>query len=199
MNDILKRVQSIAKSLLSTDIRVVAATLVSIGILHICATLAAPHLVESSAFHRLEPALPLHKMKILREIDAETQPIPFLSPDVRYAMCRFDSTQGTITIEATLPNKGWTLSIHTPQGDNIYTATGQDARETQVALKVVASVNSFSGLTPQSLGRSLSAEPQETIEARTGLAILRAPDRGKSYERNTILTMRHAKCYSSKK
>ncbi len=198
MNVYLKHALTWIKSLASIDMRLVATTLVSIGILHICATLASPHLVEKTAYSRLKATLPINKMKILPPIKPDAQPLPFLSADVRYAMCLFSAKAGPITITAELPDRGWTLSIHTPQGDNIYTATGNTARSSQITLQIVASMSSFSGLTPQSLGLTLSEDPVQTVEAKKGIAILRAPDRGEAYSRNTILAMRKAKCFYAK-
>jgi len=198
MNVYMHKALAWIKSLASINIRVVATAIVAIGILHICTTLASPFLVEKTAYGRMEKQLPLNEMKILPPVTPTSQPLPFLSADVRYAMCRFSSTQGPITITAFLPDKGWTLSIHTPKGDNIYTATGNSSHTSLITLKLVASSNSFSGLTPQSLGLSLKEDPIQVLEAKNGIAVVRAPDRGEAYIRNTILAMRRAKCFHAK-
>lgn len=194
LKPMLARLYALLRFILAIDPRVIATALVSVGILHICATLASPHFVESSAYRQLSKVIPLHKMKILDPIRPDKQPLPYLSPDARYAMCRFDSTGGPVSLGAYLPEKGWTFSIHNPQGDNIYTATGRDARETTITVKVVASTNSFSGLTPQSKGLTTSREPIQIVEARTGIAIVRAPDRGEAYLRPLILALRKTTC-----
>jgi len=198
MNIYMRQVLAWIKSLASINLHVVATAIVSIGILHICATLASPFLVEKSAYVRMKKQLPINEMKILPPVTPTSQPLPFLSADVRYAMCRFSSTEGPITITASLPDKGWTLSIHTPKGDNIYTATGYSSHTTLITLKIVASSNSFSGLTPQSLGLSNKEDPIQILEAKKGFAVLRAPDRGEAYIRETILAMRRAKCFHAK-
>jgi len=198
MNPYLKYAVKVLKSIAAIDLRVIATALVCVSILHICATLASPYLVDSTAFLRLKPMLPLNTMKILPPIQPSSQPLPFLSADVRYAMCRFSAHDTPVTVTAVLPDKGWTLAIHTPQGDNIYTATGTAARETRLTLRLVASKTSFTGLTPESRGRIAKGEPIQIVESREGIAILRAPDTGAAYARRTTLAIRRAKCFPSK-
>jgi uncharacterized membrane protein len=60
------------------------------AILHISYVLAAPHLSGGTAWRQLSPQLPINEMKVLAPVKPGAQPLPFMAPDVRYAMCRFD-------------------------------------------------------------------------------------------------------------
>ena len=75
------------------ELRAVLAALVAVAILHILATLAAPHFASAPAVARLAEALPLNSMKVLPPVGRSSQPVPYLAPDARYAMCRFDTTK----------------------------------------------------------------------------------------------------------
>ena len=93
--------------------------MVSGGIIHISATLVVPQLAKASAFQRLSEALPVNSMRVLPPAGAK-QPIPYLGPDVRLAVCRFDIGDGPVAVTMALPNKGWTLGLYTGDGDNFY-------------------------------------------------------------------------------
>lgn len=175
--------------------RILAATFCAAGILHISATLAAPELASAPAYARLSRLLPENKMAVLPAITADTQPLPFLSPDARYAMCAFDSSKGTVEIKATLPEPGWTLSLHSPDGDNFYTAVAQPGRETEVALLLIPTDERFAGLTPEAKGQS-NAETSVslTLVASLGVAVLRAPDLGMAHTARNEAGLKAATC-----
>lgn len=176
------------------EIRAVLAALVAVAILHICATLAAPHLATAPAYSRLAAALPLNTMKLLPPVTRSAQPLPFLAPDARYAMCRFDTSRSPVALSATLPDVGWTLAIYTPAGDNIYAATGQPGQPTNATIKLVPSGDLFTGLTPESRGLAPAAQLPLTFAVRKGLAVVRAPERGEPYGAITEAALGRASC-----
>lgn len=178
----------------SLNWRLVASAVVAVGILHICATLAAPHMISTTAYSRLKPLLPVNELLILPEMTPESQPIPFMTPDVRYAMCRYDTGGGGVKIRAVLPGRGWSLALHAPEGDNIYTALGREDRATVINLHLVPTGSRFSGLTPESMGVAGSQRQIQVIAARKGIAIIRAPDRGASYARDTQINLLKTTC-----
>src|SRR5690606_20344600 len=128
------------------NLRIVLAALCAMGILHILTTLTVPLFSVTTAFARLEPLLPVNEMKILPPVTPDAQPLPFLTPDVRYAMCRYDSTGGPVRVTAVLPGRGWSLALHTPSGENVYAATGRDDRSTTLHLRIVPAEERFFGL-----------------------------------------------------
>lgn len=184
----------IVRALRSIELRAVAAALVAVAILHICATLAAPHLATAPAFSRLAPSLPLNTMKLLPPVTRAAQPLPFLGPDARYAMCRFDTSRNPVALSAELPEPGWTLAIYTPAGDNIYVASGQAGQPTNPAIKLVPSGDLFTGLTPEARGLAPSPQQQLTFAVRKGVAVVRAPERGEAYRALTEAALAKASC-----
>jgi uncharacterized membrane protein len=171
---------------------------VAAGILHICATLAAPYLTADSAYNRLAPGLPINKMRVLPEIGPGTEPLPFLSPDARYALCRFDTSAGPVTVTATLPpDPGWMLSVMSPQGDNIYVSASTPGRPTPITLALVPSEEHFLGVTPEARGIARDADPPVALAAKHGIVVIRAADRGASYQRDTDATLGAARCSAS--
>ncbi len=175
--------------------QLILAAPVAAGILHICATLAAPYLTADSAYSRLAPALPVNRMQVLAEITPGSEPLPFLSPDARYALCRFDTSAGPVTVTATLPpDPGWMLAVMSPQGDNIYVTASTPGRITPITLALVPSEEHFLGVTPEARGIARGAEPPVALAAQRGIVVVRAPDRGFSYRRDTNASLSTARC-----
>lgn len=174
--------------------RLALAALVSIGILHIVSILVAPSLAVAPAFVRLEPLLPLNKMVVLPPIAPGTQPLPFLSPNVRYAMCRFVTSKGAVEVKAKLPGAGWTLSVHLPGGENVYTATAEPGRLSEVKILMVPADDRFLGLTPEARGIAREGPALLEIRAQSGIAVVRAPDAGIAFQRQIEADLAQADC-----
>lgn len=193
---IVQRILSYLRQLstLRPDIRLVLAALSAMGILHICATLAAPHLMGRSAYDRLTPLLPVNEKVVFPPITPDNHPIPYLTPDVRYAMCRYDTANGPVAIEAELPGRGWSLALHAPEGDNLYAATGEDARITSLRLRILPTHDRFTGLTPEALGIADTSDKPQEMKSGRGIVVLRAPDKGRAYSVATELGLRQFRC-----
>lgn len=174
--------------------RFLGAAFCAAAILHIILTLAAPEIAAAPPYTRLRAILPANKMIVLPPITADTQPLPFMSPDARYAMCRFDSTKGPVTITASLPGPGWTLSLHSREGENFYTAVAQPGRTSNVSLVLIPTDERFTGLTPEAKGRSIAVDSALTLVAPNGIAIVRAPDTGLSFRAINEAELARAKC-----
>jgi uncharacterized membrane protein len=176
------------------ELRAVLAAVIAVAILHICATLAAPHLAIATAHNRLTALLPVNGMKVLPPVTRSTQPLPFLGPDARYAMCRFDTSRSPVALYAVLPDVGWTLAIYTPTGANIYASTGQPGQPTNATIKLVPSGELFTGLTPESRGIAPAAQQPLSFAVRSGIAVVRAPERGEAYRATTETALAQASC-----
>ena len=175
--------------------QLIIAAPVAAGILHICATFAAPYLTGASAYSRLAPALPVNKMQVLRPVAPGKEPLPFLSPDARYAMCLFDTSQGPVNVKATLPpDAGWTLTVHSPQGNNLYAAASTPGRVTPVLLVLVPSNERFLGVTPEARGISRGTQPPLAVSATRGIVVVRGPDNGFAYSSRVLAGLKEARC-----
>jgi uncharacterized membrane protein len=175
----------------SINVPLAAAAVFASGILHILATLATPMLTPTSAYGRLAGDLPENTMQLLPEIMPDSQPLPFISSDARYAICRFDSTDGQVSITAALPDPGWVLALFSPAGDNFFTSVAGPGRRPEVSLLIVPGEDAWrAGVQPEANvdGSAL------TLHANEGLAVLRAPDRGEAYSARAIAQLKRARC-----
>jgi uncharacterized membrane protein len=164
------------------------------AIVHISATLLIPQLAKASAFQRLSDTLPTNRMRVLPPADAESQPIPYLGPDVRLAICRYDVSDGPVVVTLALPDKGWTLGLYSMQGDNFYVLAAPEQRSSDLTLTLLArGERSFSLLT---LGRkhTITSISQIEVPDTTGFVVIRAPLRGRAFAAEVETTLRRAQC-----
>jgi uncharacterized membrane protein len=174
--------------------RLVGLALSAIAVLNISATLMAPAVATAPAVARLSAILPLNKMQIMPAVSAKSQPLPFMGPDATYAMCRYDNTHGTVSINAALIEPGWTLALYSPEGENFYTAVAQPGRVMYVSLLLVPSGDRFPGLSTEPRSQGATESASLTLVSPSGLAILRAPDMGQSYRARNHAGLAAAQC-----
>lgn len=177
--------------------RLLTAAALTAGVVHICATFAAPYLAEPAIYSRLSSLLPINQLVVLPVIAPDKQPLPFLAPDVRYAMCRFDSTSKPVEIRFQLPDAGWTVSVLSVRGETLYSTTGNATRPIDITLLVVAAEDTFLGVTPEARGAVRTTDAPLNIAAERGLAIIRAPDKGSAYDARTKAYLNRASCRAS--
>ena len=177
------------------NLRLAAAAFCAVAILHIAATLAAPELAPSHAYEMISKELPLNSMQILPPVAPATQRLPFMAPDARYALCRFDTKDGAVSLTATLPGPGWVVALYSTAGDNFFTSVAQPGRRTDISLLLVPSDERFRGLTPEASGAVASPQdPVLTVPAQTGIAIVRAPEQGQAYRARNLAELKRARC-----
>ncbi|MGE5267735.1 MAG: hypothetical protein ACM3L9_10250 [Deltaproteobacteria bacterium] len=187
MNALLARLRRI-------DLRHILAALFAIAILHVITTFTAPSMALSSAWDRLAPALKPNTMALLPAVTPDAQPLPFMAPDFKVAVCMFDTRRGPVALSASLPSAGWNLTLYDPKGTAIHTATGRPDRATPVSLLLVPDDDRFMGLTPEAQGLRSPRQTELRIQARKGLAILRAPDMGYAYRARIDAELARASC-----
>jgi uncharacterized membrane protein len=178
------------------DPRLVLAAFFAMAILHVATTFAAPSIAMSTAWDRLAPALKSNTMVVFPPITPDTQPLPYLAPDTRVAMCLFDTRGGKVAITASLPAPGWTLTLYDRTGAAIYVAAGRPDQPTAISLLLVPDDDRFMGLTPEAQGRRSPRQSQLQVQARRGLAVLRAPDAGYAYRAVNEAELSRATCRS---
>lgn len=170
------------KYLAKLNWRMVLAGLCAVGALHILAVLSEPYVAGSSAYARLSAMLPLNKMVVMNPVTTETQPLPFMAPAARYAMCRFTTDNGPVAVNAVLLGPGWLATVYNENGASLNTTIAVPERDrTVVALRLVPSDDRFMGLTPQARGRAAKETTALPVGARRGIVAVRAPDRGPAF------------------
>jgi uncharacterized membrane protein len=178
----------------STNVPLVAAALFASAILHILATLATPLLAPTSGYGRLAGELPQNAMQILAPVSPEAQPLPFLSPDARYAICRFDTADGTVNLSAVLPEPGWVLSLFSPSGDNFFNSVAGPGRRPEVSVQLVPGEDAWRTGGQINTDAVLTRDTTLTITANEGLAVIRAPDKGEAYRARAMADLKRARC-----
>ena len=177
------------------------------AILHVGYVLAAPHLATRTAWRQLSPGLPINAMKILPAIKPGAQPLPFMAPDVRYAMCRFDLAAGPIEIKSRLLDPTWSISLFTAEGENFSTFTTLDLMKPEVEMVVapstertlLQSVQTFLTRTEREHRGQRDPGIVVTSPSREGLAVIRAPIMGVAFQAEVETALASATCAQQKK
>jgi uncharacterized membrane protein len=153
--------------------------LVLAGLIHIVAVLTLPTLAPRNAQARLADLGPVNTMIKLPPATPGKQAMPMMAPDVRYAYCRFDLTNGPVRLSATIADDLWLISLYTPEGDNFYAVAGADLKKRDVQFVIVApdqTVEEASVDSPETSDEILVVNSPVT----EGIAMIRAPLKGPS-------------------
>ena len=168
------------------------------GIVHIATTFAITSLGTGSAYRQLRPVLPSNQIVVLPELQAGQQILPFLAPDMLYALCRFDLSGGPVAINAILPEAGWSLALYNRQGDNFYATPGQSLRPVPVAFLLEPASDRLVNLQPGVRKTDVDAS-QVTSPDSEGLVVIRAPLKGIAYQAATLADLKRATCKQVKR
>jgi uncharacterized membrane protein len=147
----------------------------------------------TSAFATLKRELPVNTMVVLPQVRVGKEPLPFLAPDIRYAVCRFDIASGPLQITAQLPERGWSLAIHLPNGDNPYIVPAPVSRPLEVSFLLVPTTDRLFNLTPGQRRLNTDAT-QVSIAQREGLIVIRAPMAGVAFDAAALSILEKAAC-----
>jgi uncharacterized membrane protein len=169
------------------------AALFAAGIVHIATTLIMPHLTSGDAYSRLSQSLPANTFVILPPARPGTQVLPFQAPDVRYAICRFDTTSGPVVLSATLPEVGWTLSLYSSEGESIYALPAASSRSIDIRLVVMPPADRFVGVVPESRAADRGLTQLQS-PSPGGLAVLRAPLKARFFAAQIERDLLRANC-----
>ena len=172
--------------------RTVVGAMLLAGIVHITATLAVPLLGPGNAFRKMQETLPVNQMVFLPPPTPATQLLPFVAADALYAACRYDLRATSVAVSAVLSDPGWTLSLHTPQGDNFYVMPAQQLRRSEVMFVITPASER---LVEFGSSRRLTGDDSQIESPVTeGLVMLRAPLRGLAWRAETEAKLRRASC-----
>jgi uncharacterized membrane protein len=110
--------------------------LVLAGLIHIVAVLLLPSLAPRNAQARLAALGPANTMIEIPAANPGRQAMPMMAPDIRYAFCRFDLSNGPVRLKAVIPDELWLIALYTPEGDNFYSVVGADMKRTQIDIVI---------------------------------------------------------------
>jgi uncharacterized membrane protein len=137
-------------------------------------------------------------MVVLGKLAPGRQPLPFMTPDALYAICRYDLTNDPVAISAPLPDAGWALSIHSPQGDNFYAMPGQPQQTSDVSVVLVPGLDRASEIIPAAR-RPATPDSQIASPSNEGLIVIRAPLRGLAWRGEIEAALQRATCAPAKR
>lgn len=173
------------------DWRLLFIFLLVAGIVHLVVTFLAVNDTRASAYTRLSRTFTANTMTIADVVAPGHQPLPFLAPDARYALCPFETANGTLRVQALLPDLGWTIGVYAPDGTNLYFAAASADRETVIDLSIVSSDDRFQGLPSMT---AANIDPRQTVTAAKGLIVVRSPDKGEPYHSEELAMLAKASC-----
>ena len=157
-----------------------------------------PHISEHKAWDRIGDNYQLNSMTVLPPITPDAQPLPFMAPDIRYAICKYNVKDRTLKVHASLLNEMWSVAIFNRRGDNIYTLSGNDLRSRDVDMKISLEANDVLRLGFRSKAFLEQGIPVKVREAE-GLVMIRAPLISDAYAEQAITELGRARCKSVKR
>ncbi|MGE5260361.1 MAG: DUF1254 domain-containing protein [Actinomycetota bacterium] len=153
--------------------------LVLAGLIHVVAVLTLPVLAPKNAYARLAALGPANTMIELAAATPGRQAMPMMAPDVRYAFCRFDLTDGPVRLSATIGDDLWLFGLYTTEGDNFYAVAGADLKKRDVQFVIVSPDQ-----TVEDTGVDSPESSDEILVVNSpvseGIAMIRAPLKGPS-------------------
>lgn len=167
--------------------------LVLAGLLHILGVLALPHLSSQTAWKRLAPLGEANTMVKLSPPGTGKPVLPMMAPDIRYAVCRFDLSDGPVRLITPTENGLWLVALYTPAGENFYAVTAKDLVRPLFNL-IIATENQT--VIEEGVDAPVDADQVAVVRSPTfeGLAVIRAPLEGQSEAASADAALTNAYC-----
>jgi len=169
-----------------------AAAVLSGILLHLGLVLWATHLGLHRGFSTLAKLGPVNQMAVLAPVTAEIQPVAYLSPSERYAICRYDLRKGPVTVKAKLGDDDWIVAVYDPNGANVFSVRGADLARREIEL-TLASKDDAAGLALP-IANDDRVETTLGLDDRTGIAVIEAPATRIAYAGQTAQFLSQASC-----
>ncbi len=144
------------------------------GILHILVVLGAPVTTDEAAMAKIASAAEVNVATVLPPARPGSQLFPYMAPDVRYVLCRYDISKDPVAVRTPMLEPTWSIALYDPQGENFYTITGSDLQRREAELILAPSEDGTSAL-PFGNDAPTTAITVSVPE-RTGLLVIRAPE-----------------------
>ena len=165
-------------------------------VVHISVVLLLPELSHSSAYRQLSARLPVNTIEILPHVTAGNQPLPYMTPDMRYAACRFDLSAGPVAVSAYVIDRSWMLALYSSDGANVSTISGKTLQAGRISFLLVPDGDRlYSGILGES-GSAIAKATKVKFPSKTGLLVISVPQQGTAYATNVEAALRQARCHS---
>lgn len=171
----------------------IAAGLVAGGVIHIAAVIGAPYLAQQDAWNRLARISELNQIYVMPPGAPEVMPIPLAAPDMGYAFCRFDLSDGNVVFESKISGPVWSAAMHTRHGENFYVISGADIQRDRIRMLLVPRARLATEASAE-----ITARGEEQIivisPEMKGTITVRVPNPGKPFTQRTIAALQAAQC-----
>ncbi len=171
----------------------IPATLLLAALIHVAAVLNLPYLAPLSAWNRLSALTEPNRMLILPAAGPAHQTIPLMAPDVRYAVCRFNISEGPVRLSTQILDNSWIIAFYTPKGHNFYTISGSELKRNKIEFVISTKSEAIF-----EVGASILDDIEDLVvvasPVREGIAMIRAPLAGPSYAARTEDALRRSGC-----
>ena len=176
----------------------VMAMFIIAGITHILIVLFIPSFAPKSAWMRIESQTPLNKMVILTKSNRKKIQVPLLAPDISYAICRYDLSNGAIKIKTQIPNDLFSVAAYDHLGQNYYIISGE-ALQRDALYMVITLDKNVSETEVNEAEKADDIDDVVVVNATDpkGVIVLRAPIVGPAYERLVSNVLKGASCQTN--
>ena len=157
-----------------------------------------PYVSQGDAWGRLKDHTKVNELAILPGIEGKNRPIAFMAPDVRYATCRYDLSNGPLQLRAPLPNDLWSIALYSRHGENYYLISGRDVQAKAVNLllvvdKTIDNEKQVEQNIPVN-GANTLREITVSAPAETGIIMIRAPIPNPAFANEVSELLKQAFC-----
>ena len=163
------------------------------GVIHVAVVLGMPFLAPQSAWERLLALSEPNKILILPAAAPEHQSLPMMAPDVRYAVCRFDISEGPVRVSTPVLEEFWMIAFYTRDGQNFYTISGGDLKRDKIEIVISTKKEAIF-----EVGASILDDIDDLIVVaspeKQGIMMIRAPLSGPSYIGRTEQALGRSTC-----
>jgi len=171
----------------------IALCVVLAGLIHVIAVLTLPMLAPRDAHARLAALGPANTMIQLPLPAPGRQVMPLMAPDVRYAVCLYDLSNGPVRLKARIADGNWLIAFYTPLGENYYTVVGGDLKRPDVDLIVATEDQTVAEVgvdSPEAFDNVVVVNSPVV----KGVALVRAPLTGQSRSAEAERTLKATYC-----
>jgi uncharacterized membrane protein len=172
---------------------IIAAGVIAGGMVHIAAVLAFPRLAADRMMAPLLEVTRPNELVVLPPVAPDTQVLPYMAPDVRYALCRYDLSGGALAVRTALSEASWSIAIYDLRGRTVYAVSGADLERREVDMLVTRSEDEEVGAIPLAKDRPASTI-SVTVPGLTGILVIRAPVQSSAYEEAVERELKQASC-----
>lgn len=163
------------------------------GIIHVIAVFSMPHLVTRKAWDLLTAIGPTNSIHVLPAASPVHQSLPFMAPNVRYAVCRYDLAAGPVRLKTKVFDELSLIAFYTTSGANFYTISGTDIKRDTIEVFISTQAEPVVETDPDATDDSDNAVVV-TVPSERGVVVIRTPLAGKSQAAHAEKALAEASC-----